>query len=322
MAQNRDGYTRFENPAADDISTDQTPPIGFVMPPAYDAGVPTSAPPYPPPTAFGNPMYGQSGPGYPQTPYPPAAPYTHASYVIEPVQMDPPPDYDTEKFAASGLDDKTVRRLFIRKVFAVLSLQLLVTCAVVAVFTFEPHVKLFVQVNAWTYWVGYLVFLVPYFILVCCSQFRRKHPWNLIALTVLTLAMSYMTGVISSFYDTDIVIMAVGITGLVCCTVMVFSLQTRFDFTSCYGVLCVCTTVFFFFGILCIFLYSRIMDLIYSALGALLFTCFLAVDTQLLLGNKKVSLNPEEYIFATLSLYLDIIYIFLYILRIAGRVRS
>lgn len=76
MAQNKSGYTRFENPTSDDISTDQTPPIGFVLPPAYDAGVP----PYPPPTAFGNPTYGQSGPGYPQTQYPPVAPYMPASY--------------------------------------------------------------------------------------------------------------------------------------------------------------------------------------------------------------------------------------------------
>lgn len=80
MAQNRSGYTRFENSAADDIRTDQTPPIGFVMPPAYDAGVPISAPPYPPPTAFGNPTYGQSDPGCPQTQYPLAAPYTPVSY--------------------------------------------------------------------------------------------------------------------------------------------------------------------------------------------------------------------------------------------------
>lgn len=41
---------------------------------------------------------------------------SNESLVIEPVQMDPPPDYDVEQFALSGLDDKTVRRLFIRKV--------------------------------------------------------------------------------------------------------------------------------------------------------------------------------------------------------------
>lgn len=242
--------------------------------------------------------------------------------MVDPGHSDAPPEYENEQFGGSGLDDKAVRRLFIRKVFAVLSLQLAVTCGFVAVFTFEPHVKLFVMQNSWTYWVGYMVFLVPYLVIMCCGDFRRKHPWNLISLSILTLAMSYMVGVISSFYDTDIVMMAVGITVLVCFTVIVFSLQTKYDFTSCYGVLFVCLIVMMFFGILCIFLYSRILDLIYSTLGALIFTCFLAVDTQLLLGNKNLSLSPEEYVFAALNLYLDIIQIFLYLLRILGRSRG
>ncbi|GAA6083307.1 glutamate receptor, ionotropic, N-methyl D-aspartate-associated protein 1b (glutamate binding) [Tachysurus ichikawai] len=49
---------------------------------------------------------------------------------------------------------------------------------------------------------------------------------------------------------------------------------------------------------------------------------FLAVDTQLLLGNKKLSLSPEEYVFGALNLYLDVINIFLYILQIIGRSRN
>lgn len=49
---------------------------------------------------------------------------------------------------------------------------------------------------------------------------------------------------------------------------------------------------------------------------------FLAVDTQLLLGNKELALSPEEYVFAALNLYTDIINIFLYILAIVGRARG
>lgn len=47
-------------------------------------------------------------------------------------------------------------------------------------------------------------------------------------------------------------------------------------------------------------------------------TQFLAFDTQLLLGNKRYSISPEEYVFATLSLYLDIIYLFSFLLQIMG----
>ncbi len=52
-----------------------------------------------------------------------------------------------------------------------------------------------------------------------------SHACFLASQSILTLAMSYMVGVISSFYDTDIVMMAIGITVLVCFTVIVFSLQ-------------------------------------------------------------------------------------------------
>lgn len=131
-----------------------------------------------------------------------------------------------------------------------------------------------------------------------------------------------MVGMIASFYDTEIVIMAVGITTTVCFTVVIFSMQTRYDFTSCMGVLLVSMVVLVLFALLCIFIRSRILEIVYASLGALLFTCFLAVDTQLLLGNKQLSLSPEEYVFAALNLYTDIINIFLYILSIIGRAKE
>ncbi|NXF94953.1 LFG1 protein, partial [Eubucco bourcierii] len=107
----------------------------------------------------------------------------------------------------------------------------------------------------------------------------------------------------------------------VCFTVVIFSLQTKYDFTSCRGVLLVCLVVLVLFSLLCIFIRSRILDIIYASLGALLFTCFLAVDTQLVLGNKQLALSPEEHIFAALNLYTDIINIFLYLLAIIGRAK-
>lgn len=110
-----------------------------------------------------------------------------------------------------------------------------------------------------------------------------------------------MVGMIASFYDTETVIMAVGITAVVCFTVVLFSLQSKYDFTSCRGVLFVCLIVLLLFAFLCIFIRHRILHIAYASLGALRFTCFLAVDTPLLLGNKKLALSPEEYVFASTS---------------------
>uniref|UniRef100_K7BS10 Glutamate ionotropic receptor NMDA type subunit associated protein 1 n=1 Tax=Pan troglodytes TaxID=9598 RepID=K7BS10_PANTR len=274
--------------------------------------------------------------GYPQGPYPqspfPPNPYgqpqvfpgqdpdspQHGNYQEE----GPPSYYDNQDFPATNWDDKSIRQAFIRKVFLVLTLQLSVTLSTVSVFTFVAEVKGFVRENVWTYYVSYAVFFISLIVLSCCGDFRRKHPWNLVALSVLTASLSYMVGMIASFYNTEAVIMAVGITTAVCFTVVIFSMQTRYDFTSCMGVLLVSMVVLFIFAILCIFIRNRILEIVYASLGALLFTCFLAVDTQLLLGNKQLSLSPEEYVFAALNLYTDIINIFLYILTIIGRAKE
>jgi len=38
----------------------------------------------------------------------------------------------------------------------------------------------------------------------------------------------------------------------------------------------------------------------------------------MLMGSKRYTISPEEYIFATLSIYLDIVYIFSFFLQLFG----
>lgn len=68
------------------------------------------------------------------------------------------------------------------QVYLVLTAQLMVTFAFVAVFTFVREVKFFVQTNIWTYYLSYGVFFVSVCVISCCGNFRRRHPWNLVAL--------------------------------------------------------------------------------------------------------------------------------------------
>lgn len=77
----------------------------------------------------------------------------------------------------------------------------------------------------------------------------------------------------------------------------------------------VCLIVLTLFGFLAMIYPGGIVRLMYSALGALMFSFYLVYDTQLMLGgNHKFSISPEEYIFAALSIYLDIIQMFMHIL--------
>lgn len=66
--------------------------------------------------------------------------------------------------------------------------------------------------------------------------------------------------------------------------------------------------------------YSRPMEVAYSGIAALLFSFYIVYDTQLICGGKhsRHRFAVDEYCFAALNLYMDIINLFLHLLRIMG----
>ena len=52
--------------------------------------------------------------------------------------------------------------------------------------------------------------------------------------------------------------------------------------------------------------------------GVFVFGIYLIVDTQMIVGGKHVELSVDEYVLAAMLLYVDIVQIFLYILRLLG----
>lgn len=202
-------------------------------------------------------------------------------------------------------------------------LQLCVTLGFIALFMYHLPTKRFVRSHPEMWWIAFIILFVCLIVLSCCGEVRRKAPQNFIFLGLFTLAESFMLGTVSANYDADVVLMAVGITAAVCLGLTLFAFQTKWDFTMMGGFLFVAVIVLMVFGIVAIFVRGKVITLIYASVGALIFSLYLIYDTQLMLGGKhKYSISPEEYIFAALSLYLDIINIFLYILTIIGASRD
>ncbi|XP_076455617.1 protein lifeguard 2-like [Babylonia areolata] len=226
---------------------------------------------------------------------------------------------------SSSFSDRAIRRAFIKKVYLILTVQLCVTIGFIALFIFLEPLKNWIQRDGlWTYIVAYVIFLIVYFVLICIPSVRRKSPGNFICLAIFTVAFSYLTATISSFHDTKIVLLAAGITGAVCLAISIFAVQTKIDFTLCSGLLFALVMVLFFFGIACMVTfycwgYNHIMDTVYAGLGALVFALFLVYNTQQIVGGRKHELSAEEYIYGALQLYLDVVYIFIFILALTGR---
>ena len=45
--------------------------------------------------------------------------------------------------------------------------------------------------------------------------------------------------------------------------------------------------------------YNRILEIVYAGIGAIIFSVYLIIDTQMMMGgHHKFSISPEEYVFA------------------------
>uniref|UniRef100_A0A3B3ZFX9 Uncharacterized protein n=1 Tax=Periophthalmus magnuspinnatus TaxID=409849 RepID=A0A3B3ZFX9_9GOBI len=196
--------------------------------------------------------------------------------------------------------------LFIQ-VFSLVFLQLLFTFCVVCIFTFSSTVKELVQSSIWVYVSAYIVFAVVVVPLSLCTSLSRRHPWNLIALVVVTVSLSYMVGTIASYHDTMTVIMAMGATLTISLGIIAFATQSRYDFTLCYVLLLILGLDLLMFVVFSSFYYSHMADVGYGSLGALLFSLMMT-------GSMSHRVSPEDYVTAALIIYLDIVLIFLYLL--------
>lgn len=276
------------------------PPYGaFVPPPSvppYGQGPPPSVPPYsqgPPPPQTN--MYGESG-GYPEDPL---------------------------NDASFSFSDQSIRRGFIRKVYLILMAQLLVTTGIIAFFTYHEKTNLYVRQHVGVFYASFGVMFVCLICMACCGSVRRKAPMNFIFLGIFTIAESFMLGCCAAQFRAEEVVMAAGFTAVICFALTLFALQTKWDFTVLGGALFVAVILLFIFGIVVAFIPGKTAHIAYASCGALLFSLYLIYDTQMMMGGKhKYSISPEEYIFAALNLYLDIINIFIYILSIIGASRD
>ncbi|XP_033313919.1 protein lifeguard 1-like isoform X1 [Bombus bifarius] len=280
-------------------------PPGY--PPPYGGNPPPPGPGFIPP---GAPPYGQIPPGGPIFGTGPQSGMYGSNY-----------EESMHSDGIKGLEfsDKTIRNGFIRKVYSILMIQLLITVSMIALFLFHEPTRKYVRSHQELFWISFVATLVLIICMACCTSVRRKAPMNYVFLLLFTIAESFLLATAASTYNSKEVLLAIGITAAVCFALTLFAFQTKFDFTALNAILFVILIVFVLFGIIAAIWNGPVMTLIYASIGALLFSIYLIYDTQMMIGgNHKYSISAEEYIFASLSLYIDIINIFIYILTIIG----
>jgi len=218
-----------------------------------------------------------------------------------------------------------VRHGFIRKVFSIVAIMLIVTSLIA--FPFVYYAPTF---HAWMQDGGKYVFeglFYLYIVFLGSSSFyvhfiHRTYPWNYVYLVCLTIMKGLLVGAISAQYQTSSIIACAAGTAAMVVLLIIFASQTKYDFAKGFPYLLVFAVVMMLFGLVLMFLpLVPWLHKLYSCLMVLFITYMFIFNIQRIVGGRhqQFAFSVDDYILAAIYLYQDIVNLFILILQIFGR---
>lgn len=164
--------------------------------------------------------------------------------------------------------------------------------------------------------------IVSLYALFCYQKVRHSYPINYLLLLAFTLSEAYVLSFICLKSDPMNVAMAFALVSCMSVGLTIYAFTATTDFTLMGGSIFIISMIFLGSSFLVYFLHIKILIIAKSALGTLLFGIYLIYDTQLIVGDQKNKFSIDDYILASLSLYLDVINIFLEILQLLQNIKN
>ncbi|TYI38797.1 hypothetical protein ES332_A02G053900v1 [Gossypium tomentosum] len=212
-----------------------------------------------------------------------------------------------------GYGENELRWAFIRKVYGILAVQLLLTTVVSAFVVSSPSIIDLLRGNS-----GLLLFfcLVPLILVWPLHVYHQKHPLNFIILGAFTVFLSLTVGVSCANTDGRIVLEALILTAAVVTSLTGYTFwasKNGKDFNYLGPILFTSLVILVLTSLIQMFFpLGPTTTAIYGAISALVFCVFIVYDTN----NLIKRFTYDDYILASATLYLDILNLFISIMRV------
>lgn len=220
------------------------------------------------------------------------------------------------------MESPELRWSFIRKIYSIVSIQLLLTIAIAAVVvTVHPISQFFTTTSAGL--VIYILLIITPFIVLCpLYSYYRSHPVNYILLGIFTVSLAFAVGLSCSYTSGKVILEAFILTAVVVVSLTLYTFwaaKRGQDFNFLGPFLFGAVIILMLFGIIQMFFpMGSTSSMIYGCLGAIIFCGYIIYDTDNLIKRY----GYDEYIWASVSLYLDVINLFLSLLTVFRAVDS
>ncbi|CAN6286538.1 unnamed protein product [Urochloa humidicola] len=224
--------------------------------------------------------------------------------------------------AAAGLypymmESPQIRWAFIRKVYAIVTLQLLLTVAVAATVNRIDAIGKFFHSGTLAALLSYIgVMISPIIVMIPMIHLRKRHPINLVLLALFTCTISFIVGLGCLSAKGVVILEAVSITLVVVAGLTAYTFwaaKRGYDFEFLGPFLVVSLLILALFSLVkALFPMGKTGTMVYGCISALLFSGFIIYDTD----NLIKRFSYDEYVIAAIELYLDIINLFQAILTL------
>ncbi|RCV40472.1 hypothetical protein SETIT_9G056600v2 [Setaria italica] len=215
------------------------------------------------------------------------------------------------------MESPQIRWAFVRKVYMIVTLQLLLTVAVAATVNLVGAIGAFFRSGTRAALAAIIgVMISPFIVMIPMILLRKRHPINLVLLALFTCCLSFSVGLVCLYANGVIILEAVTITLLVVVGLTAYTFWAAkrgydFEFMGPFLVAAVLILMVFSF-VRILFPMGKTGTMVYGCIAALVFSGLIIYDTDNLIRR----FSYDEYVIAAIELYLDIIYLFEAILRV------
>ena len=215
--------------------------------------------------------------------------------------------------------DQEIRSNFIFKVYCLLLSQLLIAVVMITFSLYSESFK-YVLLNVRAIYIMFfiiaaLTFVGPNFF----PNILKLHPYNYIYLFVFTISYDYIICEQTCKYTPITVMMALILTFITVATLTLYAKHSKKDFTILGGTFFVSMNLFVIGNMITYIIGAQYSSYVVICCCCIVFSTYIIYDTQLIIGDGGERFSEDDYILATMLLYIDIINLFVQMLKLISK---
>jgi len=207
---------------------------------------------------------------------------------------------------------------FAQKVYGVVAAQVGVT-AIICLLAMNSYEFLSILVNPALLIFSFIGLLTITIMFACSKTMRSSVPRNYLLLLLFTIFEGHLVSITCAMVDRDVIVLAMILTGGIFLVLTGHAITAKRDYTIAWRIMLTLAIVSLFLGIVRIFYRSEGTELLYGFLGILSSCFYILYDTQMIFGGSHRSFDLDDYILAAMAIYLDIVVLFIKIVKILNK---